>query len=733
MNKVINNKIIYTLLAAACAYCMLLMMLFVTGNFDRANAARGDFSVEIVPDTSSVYDYNGEWFLSSNSDRTVVMKYIVTNNTSEDKKFSALKITENLYGMSQEYGSTVYDEGIIVIPAGESIEITGALLTFDNSEEFILQYDVQGIYYVDPPEETPTPEITPTPDIELTPTPDIELTPTPDVEITPTPEIPQEPSVSPTPDVVLPPEDGGEDNEELQMFSLRSAEMYSDEYESLLSETGIIYIVQDRIDFEVQYVYHTATEEIYVNTSLPLEITVTSFSNVPLYNIQLYDSEYGYLGTIDELLPEQYQSVTKRVTVTQSTVSYPYLTYDATDGSEEQIEIEFLEQSLPIDVVELNYELTFEVSCDSEYISLNGQAVDVKFVLTNVGSAALENIVVYDSNRNIIFRVESIIEGEVYEKVQKITLKPDTLYTYTCETTQTLPVFAELSFASMPKVELSYEFDKDINSYSYMDTVTVIYTIKNTGSLDAQKLVFTDYSQNKTWNIGVLKVGAQRTITYTVTITSARTSFTPSLEGEYVDYDGLINETLESTHIVVVMPTSHCDISIAFSFEPNVVYVGDNAVLILDVMNIGDGALKSYTLLIVEKGMVIASEGKLVAGGTAQFTTSLRSIRNEELTVRISGKNEETNEAYTKDFILSINAEIPIAPTATPTPSAGATAPVNTPKPTADPNSGNGENEGSMIYDIVNAAILFILVLLVLVVLSIIIAFIRVKLVKRRR
>ena len=639
--KKINFK--YTLIILA-VFAFALIGAFCA--VPSAQAEPEDFTVELKYDTSAIYEYNGNLYLSSTVTHGAAVKYVISNNTSDTVRFSAVRVTETLFGASYSYGNTTYDTEVIAIAPGESYEVQGEMFTFDEATDFVFQYNIFVVYYSE--------------------------------------------------------DEFGEQAE------------YSDaDFVSILETDGIMYLTRETIALDVSYDYWMMQENIYVGDTVTVDFTATSSSNVPMRNIMVYDTVYGYIGQIDEINPGETKSFTAQITVTQSTVSSVYLTYTSLDGSQTLSRLNFEDKIIEINVTYHNYFLGMEIKCSEEYIG-KGQTVTLEFIVTNVGSGRIENIAVLDDTNATLFTIPSLEPGEIYSETKEEVCNPGTTYKFRCISPQTEAVDAEISFSALPGVSLSYKLDKDADEYKYGDTIVIVYTITNNGSIPAENIILTDNGIKETWIIGTLDMGEQKSITYTYEITGAETVFSPNISGNYVDYDGeTINETARSTHIEVELPDKYADIEMTFTHSPETIYVGDTVNFSFTFTNNGESPLMTYSVLVVEENMIIASEGKLDAGETRTFNALILCGENRRITVRIDGRNQNTGEQYTKDFKVNVEALPKIIVTPTP----GPTEDVPSPSPTEPPHQTIDDNGLMLILVLVVGGIALVLVIITVIVL----------------
>lgn len=594
------------------------------------NAATEDFDVTVKYDPSVIYEYNGGLYLSSSTSKNASMRYTITNNMFETVRFSAVRITETLCGESNHYGNTTYDTGIITILPGGSYELEGDSLEFDSATDFVFQYNIFAVYY-------------------------------------------------------------SEDEYGNQK------EYTESDFVQILENDEFMYITRESISLDATYDYWMMQENIYAGDMVTVEFSITSSSNVPVRNVMVYDTVYGYIGKIDEIAPGETKDILSEITVNESTSSYVHITYitdPSLDGSQTPFKKDFPENSINIDVTYHSYFLGMEVKCNDEYIG-KGQTVNLEFIVTNVGSGRIENIVVLNEANVKLFTIDALEPGDIYTQTIETICNPNTTYKFNCISPQTEAVEAQISFSSLPGIILSYKLDKAVDEYKYRDMVIVVYTVTNNGSIDAKNLILTDSGINQTWDIGELAKGEQKSITFTYEISTAHTRFEPELSGDYVDYAGeQINEICEPTEITVELPEKFADIDITYTHTPEIIYAGDSVNFSFELLNKGDCALMTYSVLIVEENMIIASEGKLDAGESKIFNAMILCNENRKFTVKVEGRNQNTGTVYSKSYRVSVEVLPRVIVTPTPGPSGDV-------EPTPTPKGGNIQENNKTMFTVV--------------------------------
>lgn len=607
--KKICNYIKYGLLlcVALCAF------VFVSGI--TARATESDLSVSITFDSPYLYEYNGNYYFSGDENSSdVTAKYVIKNLSSNTVKLSAVRIVETLSGEEESlYGNTVYDEMMTIAP-GAQLELSGNLFFFDDSDDFVFQYDVYVVYT----------------------------------------------------------------QEDEFGISLPYDE---NDFQSILSDTdiGMMYITKEKIDFEAEYSFSQSDENIYVGDTAVLGVKLTLNGNVPVKNIKMYDSVYGLIGRTELIQQNETTELTAEIAVRSSTQSYLYIEYTTVDGSRVDKKVEFTSATVDIEVSKHSYNLVMEIQCDNIYISKN-QSVEIKFVVTNVGSGTINDITVIDEDGNTVFTILTLGKNEICEESVTLKFSPGNTYVYSCISPLTTETQAEISFLSLPGLNLSYSFDKDIADYRYLDTVVVTYTVENKGSVMAKDIVISDGGQ--IYTLGTIDEGQKRTFVMTFTLTSEETTFKPVLTGSYDDGSPIEESGIETT-VYVELPASYVDIDFSYEITPEIVHEGDTVTITYTLKNTGTGALTSYSVLIVEKNMVVASEGVLQPGESKSFSMNLVMDYSQTVTFKVSGKYGDDGSVYEKNTPVKIDV-VP-SETLSPTP----TEP--TPTPSASVNGGNVE------------------------------------------
>lgn len=603
---------------------LLLLITVSVVCIGRVGAYGDALSVGIDFDDSGIYEYNGNYYLSSASKNGSAMKYVIKNDSSEAVKISAISISETLSGLSYNYGNTLYEQSY-TIPAGGSIEILGKLFGFDDSDEFVFQYDVKVAY-------------TKYDDFGM--------------------ELPYEDS----------------------------------DLESIVSSAGdsIVYITKEDINIDVSYDSYQSGDDILQGDTVTLSLVLESNANVPVRGIVVYDSVYGYLGEVEELLPGDTIEVTADIVVSKSTLSYAYITYQSNDHTQTQQQIDFSSAKVNIVVASRDYRLSLELRCENMYISKN-QRVEITFVVTNLGSGDIDNITVLDPDGDEVFSIPYLSGGEIYETGMTLSFSPNTIYEFSCISPKTTKATTAIEFLSLPGVTLSYTFDKDVLQYKYLDVVTVTYKIENKGSVDAVNLILKDGGQTVT--VGKVAKGKTVLVTLKFTLAMEETVISPELTGNFSDEDKTpIEEESIATSIYVEVPEKFAEIEAVYAIVPEVILNGQTATVSYTLKNIGSAPLTSYNVVIVEKNMVIASEGVLNPMASKTFTTDIVCNSSVTYTFKISGKHGDEGELYEKEFIVDI---ITSAPVVTLPPDGATLTPTVTPSPTPSASAGASATPGN--------------------------------------
>lgn len=610
MKKYAFIKYILLMTLAVAALCLIPR--------EQARADGGALKVDISLDSSYIYQYETEYYLSSAKNTTGV-KYVITNTSDAPIKLSAVKIIETLTGTTYSYGNTLYDSSIMEIAPGETLELKGETFTFAaKDDDFMLKYDVQVAY---------------TKENEL--------------------------------GYVIP--------------------YVEEDFQSILAEgqDGIMYITREKINLSAIYKTVGVTGNLYTGDTVTVQLVLTSDSNVPVRGIKVYDSIYGYLGDLDEVMPGTTVTFTSEIVVMQSTVSSAYITYRSADSYAADVEADFSESKISIAVSFYSYELEFSVLASETYISKN-QKVAVTFTIINNGTGDLDNVVVLDGENNRLFSVSLIKKGAKYTKTVEYAFFPNNTYVYNCISPRTEKETAEVSFKSLPGISLSYGFDKGVMEYKYQDTVNVEYIVSNDGSVDAENLVLTDRGQ--TVKIGRLTSGETNTVTLSFTLSEAENTFAPVLTGNYRDAGkSKINESAASTTLYVAVPESYADVDFSYVITPEIVYNGTEATVTYTITNNGNGDLTSFSMVIVELNKVIASDGVLAPGETKTYSVNILCNSSQSFTFRLLGNHGVTATEYEKINIVRIQTTQNVLATPSPTPEPGTSM---TPRPTRTPSAG---------------------------------------------
>ncbi len=435
----------------------------------------------------------------------------------------------------------------------------------------------------------------------------------------------------------------------------------------LPSDMGMLYITRENIDFDTVYESFQSKDNLFAGDTVTLVLKLTSKSNVPVRNITANDQVYGHLGDISMILPGETVEVSCDVTVKATTLSYPYITYISEDYTAASMRVDFTASKVGITVSQKDYRLGMEIQCDDIYIA-NNQKVNIKFIIKNLGSGDINNIVVIDYNGDTLFTIPYLTEGEIYENELSMVFSPNDTYIFKCVSPQTPEIEYELSFMSVPGLDLTYAFDKDASLYVFGENVTVTYIISNKGSVGAKNLVLSD--GGKTVTVGTLASGEEKRVVLQFSLNREETVFEPKITGVFDD-GSTINEIANDTVILVKVPEKTADIYFEFSVLPEIIYPGSQIEISYTLTNNGTGALTSYSVSIVNLNMIAASDGIINPGQTKSYKTYVKLDASAVLVFKISGKHGDKGEIYTSQWDIPLEVIVPdeTVPTVTPTPS----------------------------------------------------------------
>lgn len=189
------------------------------------------------------------------------------------------------------------------------------------------------------------------------------------------------------------------------------------------------------------------------------------------------------------------------------------------------------------------------------------------------------------------------------------------------------------------------------------------------------------------WNIGTIDIGEEKIIKYSYIITTEQTRIQPDITGNYANStEDKIEKSALPKVITVRMPDKFVDIELRANL-PEKIYAGTDIVFSIVVVNNGTAALRSYTLTLIEKNMVIASEGKLGPTESKSFNSGMKCTTEKEITIKLTGKNDDTGDVYEKTFTIPIEVlDNPDVVTPTPDSSPTVTPPIKTNGPSDDDN-----------------------------------------------
>ena len=114
----------------------------------------------------------------------------------------------------------------------------------------------------------------------------------------------------------------------------------------------------------------------------------------------------------------------------------------------------------------------------------------------------------------------------------------------------------------------------------------------------------------QTLTVGKVAKGKSVTVTLKFTLVTDETVISPTLTGNFSDEDKTpIEEDGIATSIYVEVPEKYAEIDATYVIIPEIILNGQTATISYTLTNVGSAPLTSYSVVIVEKNMVIASEG----------------------------------------------------------------------------------------------------------------------------
>lgn len=453
----------------------------------------------------------------------------------------------------------------------------------------------------------------------------------------------------------------------------------SSDYVSIIDGGDVLFISSERISLNIDYDYRAYRDNIYLNDRITVTATVSSLCNIPLQNVEIYDSVYGLLGSISSIRPGESIRIDKDVNVTGSGKSYPYIEYSVINRDKRE-SISFEDKAFEIKITDFTYELSVDIEPETWYIS-DGDEVTFDFTVSNIGSGLVENIVIFDIENQPIIEIPAIASGAFYECQRTFACSPGIDYVFRCISPLTEDQENHIELLLVPDVSVSCTLNKKPSEYSFQDKVEVTYTVRNNGSVDAYSLVLIDVGTNQTWEVGALPSGMTRTASFTVTLLNEKTVFSPMLTGIYDDEtETPINESASPIVVEVELPSKYVELQFSSTLSRQIINEGDDVLFTFNISNIGNATFKSYTVRLVELNEIIACEGALEPSSKAVFTKTLTMHAGQTVTVSFAGVNADTGKNVAFEYPLDIVVhELIDKPTPTPVPS-------STVLPTKDPS-----------------------------------------------
>lgn len=389
---------------------------------------------------------------------------------------------------------------------------------------------------------------------------------------------------------------------------------------------------------------------------------IKSAANIDIENIRVRDSVLGEIGVIANLEPGATSSISKSFTLNKTTKSYPIIVFDDPTGSQESIERAFKNASVEVVVEEKKEEekpvekpLELSGKVNKSKISSN-EEVDFSLSLINKGNKALTNVKLVDWAGREIFSKDSLAPGKEGTVIYSARVEPSTNYTFKATATeQGTGRNVQASYvAKFTGIEAKLEIINRVTAEDIAvgDTVTIEYTLKNTGKATMVDILVQEPEFGEVARFDKLQSGQEETfavekIIEEDSISHPRVYAKEENSGQDYEFQG------DPIEIAINAIESNPLLTIKLTSEPKMIAEEGMVDLICTVKNEGDIRIDNIELVLNERDVNIGSILTLEPGAEETLTLSGVDIREDTSFtatakgITYDGQNVEfSSEAY---------------------------------------------------------------------------------------
>lgn len=275
--------------------------------------------------------------------------------------------------------------------------------------------------------------------------------------------------------------------------------------------TKLIHVVD--VDFNVNY---TADSQgpVFKGDQLTLQAEVQAISNVPLYNLKVFDRDLELeIGTIDVLNPGKKASVQKTIPLEKTTSGTLIITYDDPVGYDTSLEMT-INTDLKIEVKDEEPVSSLSVSGKTSMNKIPGEtSVDFELLIKNTGNTTLTELKFMDWDEKEFHTHAALQPGEEITVAYKADLEPEKNYELMVQARveKSNQLIKSTWSTSLEKLEPKVEIQRSVSTDKIEAGVpfTLEYVLKNTGNVDLTDIKISESHFGEINHIEVLEAGQE--------------------------------------------------------------------------------------------------------------------------------------------------------------------------------------------------------------------------------
>ncbi len=392
---------------------------------------------------------------------------------------------------------------------------------------------------------------------------------------------------------------------------------------------------------------------------------IQSTSNVPLKNVTVLDTKLGELGNISVLNPGEKKTITKYFKLQETTESHIIVQHDHPINGQEQMTHNLTNAKVKVKVEEESPVYSLEVvgAVDKPYIP-SPEEVTFTLRLKNSGNAALINVQCIDWNGNVFFQVDRLAPNKDVTTEYTVKVSPDKSYEIICSgmvedgSQKVQSSYTAQILKTAPKIEIERRFTPEETVPG--DTVTIEYTIRNTGNITLMDVKVDEPELGGIASFDSLKPGETKDF---------------SIE-KIMDEDGIISKTIvtareeetgnpyryEADELVIPAKATGqvAHVSISVTVNPEQLGEAGSVELLCTVRNDGEVTLNNVEVILKERNIPMGSVLELNPGDEETFKISqLGMEETESFTIVVKAQAQQGNyvEFSSEPFEIIVGGE----------------------------------------------------------------------------